>query len=46
MCEEGKPQLLRGGTRHAGRKLPLVAEEFTSFLQSYIATWAGRSGVL
>jgi len=32
--------------RHAGRKLPPVAEEFTSFLQSYIATWAGRSGVL
>jgi len=24
--------------RHAGRKLPPVAEEFTSFLQSYIAT--------
>jgi LysR family transcriptional regulator, carnitine catabolism transcriptional activator len=32
--------------RHAGRKLPSVAEEFTSFLQSYIARWAGRSGVL
>lgn len=32
--------------RHAGRKLPPVGEEFTSFLQSYIATWAGRSGVL
>jgi LysR family transcriptional regulator, carnitine catabolism transcriptional activator len=32
--------------RHAGRKLPPVAEEFTSFLQSYIAGWAGRSGVL
>jgi LysR family transcriptional regulator, carnitine catabolism transcriptional activator len=32
--------------RHAGRKLPPVAEEFTSFLQSYIASWAGRSGVL
>ena len=26
--------------------LPLVAEEFTSFLQSYSARWAGRSGVL
>ena len=32
--------------RPAGRKLPPVAEEFTSFLQSYIASWAGRSGVL
>ena len=32
--------------RHGGRKLPPVAEEFTSFLQSYIARWAGRSGVL
>jgi len=32
--------------RHAGRKLPPVAEEFTSFLQSYIARWAGRSGIL
>jgi len=32
--------------RHAGRKLPPVAEEFTSFLQSYSARWAGRSGVL
>jgi len=32
--------------RHAGRKLPPVAEEFTSFLQGHIATWAGRSGVL
>jgi DNA-binding transcriptional LysR family regulator len=32
--------------RHAGRKLPPVAEEFTYFLQSYIARWAGRSGVL
>lgn len=30
----------------AGRKLPPVAEEFTSFLQSYIARWAGRSGIL
>jgi LysR family transcriptional regulator, carnitine catabolism transcriptional activator len=32
--------------RHAGRQLPPVAEEFTSFLQSYIARWAGRSGIL
>jgi LysR family transcriptional regulator, carnitine catabolism transcriptional activator len=32
--------------RRAGRKLPPVAEEFTSFLQSYSARWAGRSGVL
>jgi LysR family transcriptional regulator, carnitine catabolism transcriptional activator len=32
--------------RHAGRNLPPVAEEFTSFLQSYTARWAGRSGVL
>jgi LysR family transcriptional regulator, carnitine catabolism transcriptional activator len=32
--------------RHGGRKLPPVAEEFTSFLQSYIASWAGRSGLL
>jgi LysR family carnitine catabolism transcriptional activator len=29
-----------------GRKLPPGAEEFTSFLKSYIATWAGRAGVL
>lgn len=32
--------------RLGGRKLPPVAEEFTSFLQTYIARWAGRSGVL
>lgn len=32
--------------RLAGRKLPPVAEDFTSFLQGYIASWAGRSGVL
>jgi len=31
--------------RLGGRKLP-EAEEFTSFLQSYIASWAGRSGIL
>ncbi len=29
-----------------GKELPPGAEEFTSFLKSYIATWAGRSGVL
>jgi DNA-binding transcriptional LysR family regulator len=29
-----------------GRDLPPGAEEFTSFLKSYIATWAGRAGVL
>jgi DNA-binding transcriptional LysR family regulator len=32
--------------RNRGRKLPLAAEEFTSFLKSYIARWAGRAGVL
>jgi DNA-binding transcriptional LysR family regulator len=31
---------------HPGRKLPPVAEEFTSFLQSYMAGWAGRNGIL
>jgi len=31
--------------RHRGRKLPPAAEEFTTFLQGYIARWAGRSGV-
>jgi LysR family carnitine catabolism transcriptional activator len=29
-----------------GRELPPAADEFTSFLRSYIATWAGRAGVL
>jgi LysR family transcriptional regulator, carnitine catabolism transcriptional activator len=29
-----------------GRKLPADAEEFTVFLKSYIARWAGRAGVL
>jgi LysR family transcriptional regulator, carnitine catabolism transcriptional activator len=29
-----------------GRELPPGAEEFTSFLKSYVATWAGRAGVL
>jgi LysR family transcriptional regulator, carnitine catabolism transcriptional activator len=28
------------------RELPPGAEEFTSFLKSYVATWAGRTGVL
>jgi hypothetical protein len=29
-----------------GRELPQGADEFTSFLKSYIALWAGRAGVL
>jgi LysR family carnitine catabolism transcriptional activator len=29
-----------------GRELPPGADEFASFLKSYIATWAGRAGVL
>jgi len=29
-----------------GRELPPGADEFTSFLKSYVATWAGRAGVL
>jgi hypothetical protein len=32
--------------RHRGRKLSPAAEEFTTFLQGYIARWAGRSGIL
>jgi LysR family carnitine catabolism transcriptional activator len=28
------------------RKLPVGVADFTSFLKSYIARWAGRSGVL
>jgi hypothetical protein len=32
--------------RNRVRKLPPVADEFTAFLQSYIARWAGRAGVL
>ena len=28
------------------RELPPGAAEFTSFLKSYVATWAGRAGVL
>jgi DNA-binding transcriptional LysR family regulator len=29
-----------------GRKLPPRTEDFTSFLKSYIARWAGRAGIL
>jgi LysR family transcriptional regulator, carnitine catabolism transcriptional activator len=29
-----------------GRELPPGADEFTSFLKNYVATWAGRAGVL
>jgi hypothetical protein len=29
-----------------GKELPPGADEFTSFLKSYIAIWAGRAGVL
>lgn len=29
-----------------GKELPAGADEFTSFLKSYVATWAGRAGVL
>lgn len=32
--------------RRAGKKLPAIADEFTSFLQSHVAGWAGRSGIL
>jgi DNA-binding transcriptional LysR family regulator len=32
--------------RRGGRKFAPVAEEFTAFLQSYIAKWAERSGIL
>ena len=31
--------------RNRGRKLSPVAEEFSSFLQGYIARWAGRAGI-
>ena len=31
--------------RNRGRKIPAVAEEFASFLQAYIARWAGRAGL-
>ena len=30
----------------AGKKLPPVAEEFTSFLQCYVAAWIGRAGIV
>jgi hypothetical protein len=29
-----------------GKELPPGAHEFTAFLKSYMATWAGRTGVL
>jgi LysR family transcriptional regulator, carnitine catabolism transcriptional activator len=29
-----------------GRQPPAGADEFTSFLKSYVATWAGRAGML
>jgi LysR family carnitine catabolism transcriptional activator len=29
-----------------GKKLPAGADDFTSFLKSYIARWAGRAGIL
>jgi LysR family transcriptional regulator, carnitine catabolism transcriptional activator len=29
-----------------GKRLPPGADEFTSFLQGYIARWAGRAGIL
>jgi len=32
--------------RKGGKKLPPIAEEFTAFLQRYIGSWAGRSGIL
>ena len=31
--------------RNRGRTLSPMAEEFSTFLQSYIARWAGRAGV-
>jgi len=31
--------------RHRGRKLSPAADEFSAFLQGYIARWAGRAGV-
>ena len=31
--------------RSRGRKLSQGAEEFTAFLQAYIARWAGRTGL-
>jgi DNA-binding transcriptional LysR family regulator len=32
--------------RSRGKKLPVAAEDFTSFVQNYIARWAGRAGIL
>ena len=32
--------------RRGGKKLAPIAEEFTSFLRSYISNWAARSGIL
>jgi DNA-binding transcriptional LysR family regulator len=32
--------------QNRGKKLPAGAEDFTSFLQSYIARWAGSAGIL
>jgi hypothetical protein len=32
--------------RSRARTLPTAGADFTSFLQSYIARWAGRAGVL
>jgi hypothetical protein len=32
--------------QNRAKKLPPGAEEFVWFLKSYIATWAGRAGVL
>jgi DNA-binding transcriptional LysR family regulator len=32
--------------RRGGRKLPTVVEDFTSFLQTDMASWAGLSGIL
>jgi len=32
--------------RNRGKRLPSGADDFTSFLQSYIARWAGRAGIL
>jgi len=29
-----------------GKQLPPGANDFTCFLQSYIARWAGRAGIL
>jgi DNA-binding transcriptional LysR family regulator len=32
--------------RKGGRRLPPIAEGFTDFLRTYLAGWAGRSGIL